>query len=206
MKDMSMSNPVKPLDCNFDLPWPQKGDALVTSDGDNFFLVRTRAGEDWETYVAAYRMAAEKLVEQTSDGTLAINWLVFPIWYLYRHYLELRLKSLIWDGNALEGVSPKVLDKTHNVLDLWRECRASIERWQSDCPKADLDAVEETLGQFEEIDPKSQAARYTKDKLGNPSGLLGIEINLKTFADTVTKAANFLDAAADVFSQLRQSP
>src|ERR1017187_2718934 len=129
-----MTNVATLLDSNFDVLWPQKGDALVTRKGDRFFLVRTPADEDWETYVAAYRMAAEKLVAQTYDGTLAINWLIFPIWYLYRHYLELRLKSLIWDGNVMEGVPPKRWKKPpHSLEDLWPECRASIERWQSGC-------------------------------------------------------------------------
>jgi len=201
-----MTDVVKLLDCNLNVPLPQKGDALVTGSGDSSFLVRTRAGDEWETYVAAYRMAAEKLVEQTYDGTLAINWLIFPIWYLYRHYFELRLKSLTWDGNAREGVSPEQLDKTHSLQQLWTKCRASIERWQSDCPRSDLDAVGETLRQFDEKDINSQAARYTKDTRGTPSGLLGIEINLKTFAETVTKAANFLDAVSDVFSELRCEP
>ena len=201
-----MTNVPKLLDCNLDVPWPQKGDALVTGSGDSSFLVRTRADEDWETYVAAYRKAAEKLVEQTYDGTLAINWLIFPVWYIYRHYLELRLKSLIWDGNAMDGVAPRRLDKTHCLLTLWRQCRASIERWQSDCPRSDLDAVEETLRQFDEKDPNSQSARYAKSKDGGPSALLGIEINLKTFAETVTKAANFLDASSEVFSESMRKP
>ena len=90
-----MSDSPKPLDTNFDLPWPKKGDVLVTNDGDATFLVRTSSGQEWETYVAAYKMAADMLVERTHDMTLSINWLVFPIWYLYRHYFELRLKSLI---------------------------------------------------------------------------------------------------------------
>jgi len=68
-----------------------------------------------------------------------------------------------------------------------------------------LDAVETTLLQFEKIDPRSQAARYSRDKAGRPSTLLAKEINMKTFVETVTKTANFLDAASDEFSQLRQS-
>lgn len=151
-------------------------------------------------------MAAEKLVEQTYDGTLAINWLIFPIWYPYRHYLELRLKSLIWDGNTMEGVPPERLNRIHSFGKLWPKCRSSIERWQSGCPRPVLDAVGETLRQFDEKDLESQAARDTKDTSGNPSGLLGIEINLKTFAETVTKAAHFLDAVSDVFSELEREP
>ena len=81
-----------------------------------------------------------------------------------------------------------------------------VEKHAYKCPKSDLDAVEETLRQFESKDPQSQAARYTEDSRGNPSGLLGIQINVKTFAETATKAANFLDAVSDEFSQLKFDP
>lgn len=194
------------LDLNLDIPWPRRGDVLVTSDGDPGYLVRTGAGDEWETYVTAYRKAAEMLVERTHDMTLSINWLVYPIWYLYRHYPELRLKSLVWDGDVLDGKPVRPLDNEHRLMALWGMCRPAIEKWQNDCPKGDLDAVEETLQQFEAIDPKSQAARYPTDKASMPSGLLAKKINVKTFVETVTRTANFLDATSDVFSNLQQSP
>jgi hypothetical protein len=188
---------------NMEIPWPKKGDRLFTSDGDSSYLVRTQAGESWESYVHAYRMAAEMLVERTHEP-LALNWLIFPILYLYRHYLELRLKSLIWDGDALDGVPPTQLDREHGLIALWHKSRLKIEEWQKDCPKDDLDAVEATILEFDAIDPKSQAARYPKDRAGSPSGILGKNINLDTFAKTVKKTSNFLDSAADVFSEYQQ--
>jgi hypothetical protein len=190
------------LDDKLDILWPQKGDALVTPSGDGFFLVQTRSDEQWETYVAAYRMAAERLVEQTRDGTMSINWLVFPIVFLYRHFLELRLKSLIWDADALDKKPVRRLDKTHSLVELWAICRLAIEKWSDNPPTSDLDAVGDTLTQFQDMDPRSQAARYTKDTAGKPSGLLGRQLNLKTFAETVTKTGNFLDAVSDEFSRV----
>ena len=190
------------MDDKLDILWPQKGDALVTPSGDGFFLVQTRSDEQWETYVAAYRMAAERLVEQTRDGTMSINWLVFPIVFLYRHFLELRLKSLIWDADALDKKPVRRLDKTHSLVELWAICRLAIEKWSDNPPTSDLDAVGDTLTQFQDMDPRSQAARYTKDTAGKPSGLLGRQLNLKTFAETVTKTGNFLDAVSDEFSRV----
>ncbi len=115
---MNDSQKPLPLDLNFDFPWPQKGDTLLTSNGDASYLVRTLAGEGWETYVSAYRMAAEALFDRTHDMTLSINWLVFPVVFLYRHYLELRLKSLAWDGNAMDGRPAERLDTIHSLEEL----------------------------------------------------------------------------------------
>jgi len=39
----------------------------------------------------------------------------------------------------------------------------------------------------------------------NPSNLLGIKINVKNFAETITKSANLLDAVADEFSELKSN-
>lgn len=188
---------------NMEIPWPKKGDRLFTPEGDSSYLVRTQAGESWESYIHAYRMAAEMLVERTHE-TLALYWLIFPIVYLYRHYLELRLKSLIWDGDTLDGTPKTQLDHQHGLMALWQKARPKIERWQKDCPKEDLDAIEATIREFDVIDPKSQAARYPTDRAGLPSGILGKSINLDTFAKTLKKTSNFLDSAADVFLEYRQ--
>jgi hypothetical protein len=188
---------------NMEIPWPKKGDLLFTSVGESGYLVRTQAGESWEGYVHAYRMAAEMLVERIHE-TLALNSLIFPILYLYRHYLELRLKSLVWDGDSLDKLSSSKLDQEHSLMTIWRKSRLKIEAWQKDCPKEDLDAVETIMLEFDTVDPKSQAARYPKDRAGLPSGILGKNINLDTFAKTMKKTSNFLDSAADVFAECQQ--
>src|SRR2546422_1071238 len=105
--------------------------------------------------------------------------MVFPITFLYRHYLELRLKTLIWDGDATDGQPARRLDNEHGLMRLWRQLRPTIERWFSDCPQPEVDTVEGVLGQFDDLDFKSQAARYPTDKDKNPSKLLGLKINLK---------------------------
>ncbi|MGA3142292.1 MAG: hypothetical protein ABSF10_04525 [Verrucomicrobiota bacterium] len=196
-----MSDSKKTIDPNVDTLWPKKGDSLITQVGGNF-LAQTLPSKEWEVYVVAYRMAAEILVERIAEPTILTNLMVFPIVFLYRHYLELRLKTLIQDGNALYGEPAKFTEKEHHLLTLWGKCRPMVEKRFPHYPKSDLDAVENTLKQFEQLDPLSMAGRYpTDNKAGNPSSLLGIKINLKTFADTVTKTGNFLDSVADEFAE-----
>lgn len=189
----------------FDPPWPEKDDSLVTDCGDRSYLAQTMSSGQWEAFVVAYRKAAEILVERIPEEVIWVNFLVFPIVFLYRHYLELRLKTIIQDGKALDGIA-RHTDNEHRLLTLWGQCRPIIEQWLVDCPKSDLDSVEDTLKQFENLDSKSQAARYPIDnKAENASNLLNIRINVKKFADTVTKTANFLDCVADEFAELKSN-
>lgn len=193
------------LDEESAVPWPQKGDVLVTDANDDGFLAQTMYRDGWEPYVFAYRKAAELLVEQVHQEKLWGNFLIFPIAFVYRHYLELRLKTLIQDCCELEGI-PASTGNEHRLLPLWGQCRPVIEKWLTSIPKSDMDAVEDTLKQFENLDANGQAARYPTDNRGqNSSNLLGLRINVKNFAETVTKAATFLDCLADEFAELKQS-
>ena len=83
------------------LPPPRKSDVLFGS------------GTDWETnacastidnimaYQNGYRRAAFHLAEYVCDARLGQDFLVYPIVYLYRHHIELTLKSIIQVARAL---------------------------------------------------------------------------------------------------------
>jgi|SRR5437588_6037973 len=200
-----MKNSKEILDEEIQVPWPQKGDILVSDSNADGNLAQTMYHDGWEPYVFAYRKAAEFLVEQVSQERLWGNLLIFPIAFVYRHYFELRLKTLIHDGCELERI-PATTGDEHRLLPLWRRCRPIVEKWLTTIPKSELDAVEETLTQFENLDPNGQMARYPTNNTGeNPSNLLGIKINVKNFAETITKSANLLDAVADEFSELKSN-
>ena len=48
----------------------------------------------WEHYINGFRTAADNLAASTENDRRAGN-LVYPTMFLYRHYLELRIKQLI---------------------------------------------------------------------------------------------------------------
>lgn len=52
--------------------------------------------DPWDLYADGYREAADHLVERIVEGqSLTLDTIVYPIVFLYRQYLELRLKQLI---------------------------------------------------------------------------------------------------------------
>jgi hypothetical protein len=182
--------------------WPRNGDALVTAQGEEKFLAHT-VFCDWETYVFSYRQAADALIGRVDADPEWRNFMVMPIVCLYRHYLELRLKSLVWDGEDIDGIK-RTEFRNHQLVPLWNRVRSKIEKDEPSCPSADLDAVENVIKQFEDLDENSQAARYPTDRSGNQSKVLAKEINLKTFWETVTGIANFLERCSDQYDEWKR--
>ncbi len=52
-----------------------------------------------ELYVVGYKEAADSLVDSIANQKGSADSLIFPIVFLYRHYIEIRLKSLLHDGS-----------------------------------------------------------------------------------------------------------
>ena len=124
-------------------------------------------GDDlsWERYTDSYKNVAYRLVGNIER--YEVDSLVYPIMFLYRHYLELQLKSLLRNLYLFHGLqwNPQ---KTHDLVKLWHEVRQLMEKI---CPQdtEDNKHIEARIKEFNQIDPKSLAFRYPEDTDGNPS-------------------------------------
>lgn len=179
------------------IPWPEEGDKLFTSASDwQFNAWLKRNGKDWHPYVEGYRRAADLLVEHIiNDYRYDVDYLVYPITFLYRQHLELRLKAMILDSNQLRDRECK-LPLTHNILSLWIQCREILKELWPEEPDIELDAIEECIKEFCNIDGNSMAFRYPVDKNGDSSHSNTPNlINVRHLAHTMTKIANLLDGA-----------
>src|SRR5204863_73884 len=78
-----------------------------------------------------YKMAAERLIELAKDEPYKSDYIVFPIIFLYRQYLELRLKQLVLDGSRLLGI-PADFPKTHRIDLLWESCKPVLNKIKLD--------------------------------------------------------------------------
>ena len=52
----------------------------------------------WEVYAMGYKIATETLVDKVLSEQTNQDHLIYPIVFLYRHYIELRLKEIIDTG------------------------------------------------------------------------------------------------------------
>jgi hypothetical protein len=177
--------------------WPMEKEKLFRSDINDFNNACLNFMDDqFDLYAVGYRKAAELLVEHTKTTNSNQDILVYPIVFLYRHYLELRMKDIIKDGNILLDFTES-FPQDHLISGLWEKCKMIIEQLDHDNSMIDeINAVDENIKEFSKIDLKSMAFRYPTDKKGNPS-LPGIKrTNLGNLSKVMLNIANFFDAAS----------
>ena len=154
--------------------WPDVRRSLFSMEGDASDI-RSACQIEWIDMVGfhydamscQYRDAADALVKHVENGELGKHpeFVLFPVVYLYRHSLELKLKALleiIADSGAIEQTD---LTNTHGLVKLWQIIKPKlIERWP-DADKKPLNNVEALLTDFHKIDKTGQSLRYhiTKD-------------------------------------------
>ena len=130
---------------------------------------------DWNVYCMGYWRAADSLVDhltQTRDPSArrpyAAYWesQAYAALFLYRHYLELRLKELF----LAYGGNPTKINNEHVLLNIWGEVWKQAEDARSEelsiDSLKDLEAAENIIVQFDDIDRKSEVFRYPNDKKG----------------------------------------
>ena len=92
--------------------------------------------------------------------------LVYPIVFLYRHFLELALKETIRIAHEYFRVEKKY-PNGHNIEKLWQTCRPLLEKAFPDDSPDDLENVEAILVQYSIKDPQSTLFRYPVEKDGS---------------------------------------
>lgn len=149
----------------------------------------------WEHYAMAYKIAADRLVNSLQIGPISEHYQVFPITFLYRHYLELKIKEILltlrgWEdresaaSQTLDGISKQPLNR-HTLTPFWTETRQLLDKFDhwvtGGCANARFEegaaicnAIEQRLKEFDEIDAKAENFRYpVNNKLEpNPTKLL----------------------------------
>lgn len=174
-------------------PWPQKGDILFKPAPDWWNNARVNFLHDhWETYVDGYKRAGDVLVEHVKNMRSDQDTLVYPIVFLYRHYIELRLKIIFMDGKQFVE-DKKEFPAHHDIVNLWGECKKIIVKVFVDDPIKDLNAVEKCIKEFAKIDPSSESFRYPINKQGYPTLSALSHINLRNLSEVISRIASFLD-------------
>jgi len=122
-------------------------------------------------YSAGYKEAARRLTERALNESGSIDILVFPIIFLYRHYLELKLKEIILNGTDLLYSNP-IITTGHSFSNLWNLANPLIEEvYKDEKDKEPLQLLKHVINEFIKIDQNSIAFRYplTVDKKTKPT-------------------------------------
>ncbi len=153
-------------------PWPKTGDKAfaAASDGKFFqlsFIFPGFAGPHAE----AFKESADMILAARENESRHYDSFFYPVAYLYRHALELKLKEVIKYGIRLEFLDrSNRLDKllgAHDLDALWAKAKHVInERWPDDEDNS-TKAVEQVIKEFHQADESGQAFRYHRDRDGN---------------------------------------
>jgi hypothetical protein len=153
--------------------------------------------DPFEVYVMGYKEAADSLINQVMESGSHQDILVFPICFLYRQYIELRLKEVIRSGRLLLD-EPDGFPQHHNLQKLWPVALGVLKKVYAEDlePEDDLALAAHVVEQFSSVDQGSFAFRYPTDKSGN-NPLDGIRhINLYRVAEYVNAFAEVMDAGS----------
>jgi hypothetical protein len=130
-------------------------------------LIGGMASRQWVEVARSYKVAADSLVT-TALKTEESHTFAYPIFFLYRHCLELYLKTIL-DGTARGHFFDKL------IAALEEKYGKSLGGW-----------IRERLEDFHEIDRKSDMFRYPEDV---PDGELWINFHqLRFVMDRMVKA------------------
>jgi hypothetical protein len=197
-----MSEKANKLDLEYTpLPWPQTGDKLFVPGHGRKVAYLGGFGTNFSHYAIGYKDAADALIDHTFEKDRGADLLFYPIAFLYRQYLELRLKQLLISGGHLVYCESK-LTHGHDLRKHWAEVRKILESVWPGTHADEMDALGKCVEELCQLDAKSMSFRYPVDKEGQPT-LLGLQrvdlVNLKSVMDRIS---SFLDASSDALGDI----
>ncbi len=186
------------------IPWPKKGDRLfrpATGGRDRNVCLDFHRWWGFESLYANGFKAAADLVVQGYDSAKTPPYrdeLFFPVAYLYRHYLELKMKELLRYGTELHRiVVDHEITEGHNLYKLWNATRNLLQdRWPGADPSP-LKAMETVINEFHQADKSGQEFRYPTNLAGHPH-LQNVpdHVSLSNLKATMDCIYHFLDCCS----------
>jgi len=199
-------------------PPPRKSDVLFGPGTDWQANACVSGIDNVMAYQDGYRRGAFLLAEYVCDAGEGQDFLVYPIVYLYRHHIELTLKSIISTCCSLISykLTAKELDTLgrHDLAKLWSLARPLLNPTcklggSPALPTEDLEGIDAYILQLHTNDPDGQRFRYatTKSKGLVAKRLSSLppnlrHINIRGFAIALEKLSDYLDSLDMWFGDL----
>jgi hypothetical protein len=157
--DYDLEAPVYPFDAQDKREWAP-------------LFIKTDSAPTYRDLIDGYFRSSEILVKGVVAGEFSAWSEGITATFLFRHYLELSLKSLILmgrfiknDGTNAEWHEVEQVKWMHKLDDLWKtvieDVKPKIEYTWNEC---DIDFVERCVFEFNKADPKSFAYRYDSEE------------------------------------------
>jgi len=161
---------------------------------------------DFPGYARAYWEAASQLAESQPDNSLA----AFPMAFLYRHALELAIKSiLVGEGPITGKCEDDVLKIGHRLTPHTGDLRKVLEHHSLlDAFGYQFRALETLIKEWETLDPDAMALRYSVKKDGNTASnerLEKVRIDAVGLSRDMDGALNYLfDCLSEIHRRMHR--
>jgi hypothetical protein len=162
----------------------------------------------WRNVADSYFYACEPLVQDLAAGKLREDIEGTAGIFLFRHYLELALKAVVYSGRLLTienenlvnafKADVKEVERIHVLATLWdwvlRDAKPHLENWDN----YDTESVERCVREFDAVDPKGFAFRYQKH------GAEFCRYDFQALAFQMNHIRQVLDGITDCLYEARQ--
>lgn len=159
----------------------------------------------WYRYAVGYKDAALLIIDNLSlsDSELSKE-IIFPIFYLFRHFTELLLKQIIAEYASLVGNRIEI-PKTHNLLTLWNKVKpickdvlfikleAKGSHYRTTMSEDSLKIMDSYIIELNKYDKHATAFRFPVDQSGTISLKVGFSVPLNSIKDRINTVFNTLD-------------
>ena len=150
-----------------------------------------------------YKKAGDLMIEQTVENPGDRDFLVFPVIFNYRQFIELSLKYLIASYGPTVGVNQNW--HSHNLIKLWELFLIVLEGYGTNDPDEVDPVVQGIVVEFSKIDPGSYSYRYPVDRHGNPIPVAQTSLHLPTLKDVISGVAGYFTGCDGYFDSLKSA-
>jgi hypothetical protein len=153
-----------------EIRYPQLGDKLFIEEGKASDLAWLhKMFQELGSYADGYQAGALTLLNTALSKELPRNVreeLTYPIVFLMRHYIELRLKDLI-KGLDYCIHHQDYFPNHHRIDSLWDDFKKKYSEIKEKINDDRFESMNELIKEFSFFDPISMSFRYPVDKAGN---------------------------------------
>jgi hypothetical protein len=171
---------------------PQLNDRLFIEEGGYRELAYLhKMFQEFSSYAEGYQIGALKLIDTLDLTRNDKDFLIYPIVFLIRHYVELRLKEVIQGLNFCIGQT-KDFPTGHNIDFLWKDFKKKYEIIGESLNYDRFTFMDSIINEIHLFDPISMSFRYPVDKEGNKIQKLN-NINIVNLRETFVRLTFFMD-------------
>jgi hypothetical protein len=136
-----------------------------------------------------------------SDSTKR-DFVIYPILFLYRQFLELGLKEVVIYAQELSDEEEVKRRDHHRLQDLWSEFERLMTKVSDGSVNDHVAVIRNAVQQFASLDPTSQLFRYPENKDGTSVSYPLARVNLPTLRAEMRNAGIAMEMVSGGLSAL----